>query len=232
MELAEAIADLQAHRSDQIATIYSRRNPGVATWGVRFGDLDTLAKRIKADSEMAFALWDMKVLEPRILALKILDPVDLDERRIDTWVEEIDFPILADMLAGLVYWTPFADSRRAAWTESRREFIRRAGFSLVYVAASDPANPISDDELRAYLGQVERETHASANWGREMMNMVPVAIGKRDDALLPDAVATARALGQVDVFHGDKTNCKVINALDRLHDPRTTVKPPKLPHRR
>lgn len=167
MGLADVVAALQAHRSDQIATIYSRRNPGVPTWGVHFGDMDKLAKRIRSDGEMAFALWEMKVLEPRVLALKILGPADLDGGRIDTWVEEIDLPILADMLAELVYWTPFTDARRAAWIQSRSEFIRRAGFCLVYLAASDPDNSISDDDLRGYLGQVERETHDSVNWARD-----------------------------------------------------------------
>lgn len=76
---------------------------------------------------------------------------------------------------------------------------------------------------------VDRETHHSANWAREMVNMVPVAIGKRNGALSPDAVATARKLGQVDAFHGDKTNCKVVNALDTLENPRITVKTSKRP---
>jgi hypothetical protein len=33
------------------------------------------------------------------------------------------------------------------------------------------------------------------------------------------------------VFHGDKTNCKVINALQTLENPRTTVRSPKRPRR-
>jgi len=152
MKLADALADLKSHRRDQIAQIYSRRSPGVETWGVCFGDMNKLAKQIKSDSEIAFALWDVQVLEPRVLALKILDPAALDEGRIDTRVEEIDFPILADLFSEAVYWTPVTDTRRAAWTQSRSEFIRRAGFCLDYLTASDPANPISDDGLRDYLG--------------------------------------------------------------------------------
>src|SRR5690349_13130218 len=34
------IAQFQEVRSEQIATILARRNPGVLAWGVRFGDLD------------------------------------------------------------------------------------------------------------------------------------------------------------------------------------------------
>lgn len=103
MKLADALADLKSHRSDQIAQIYSRRNPGVETWGVCFGDMNKLAKQIESESEIAFALWDVQVLEPRVLALKILDPAALDEGWIDARVEEIDFPILADLFSEAVY---------------------------------------------------------------------------------------------------------------------------------
>lgn len=216
----------RAARSDQIATIYARRNPGVVTWGVKFGDMDTLAKQITRDSPLARELWATGILEARILACKIVDPTDLSEGEIDRWVRDLDFPTLADLFAGVVYRTPFARAKMAAWTRSGAEFVRRAGFVLVADFAADPASDAADAELHAYLDQIRAEIHGSPNWARETMNLVPIAIGKRNAALFPLAIETARVYGTVDVFHGDKTNCKVWDAVAALHDPKVVFKAP------
>ena len=54
--------------------------------------------------------------------------------------------------------------------------------------------------------------------------MAPIAIGKRNAALFPDALAVASGYGAVSVFHGDKTNCQVWNAVDALQNPKVHTK--------
>jgi hypothetical protein len=226
MEFDEAIAALRAASDPQIATIYARRAPGTATWGVRYGDMDKLVKSIRKDSDLARQLWATGALEPRIVACRIMRPEDLTEAEIDAWVEQINWPHLADEFANLVYKTPFAARNREAWTRSDREFVRRAGFTLVYDAAADLKSGVSDDDLRGYLDQIGRDIHGSPNWAREMMNLVPIAIGLRNPALKEAALATATAYGKVDVFHGDKTRCKIWDAVEALNNPRTRLKAP------
>lgn len=194
--------------------------------GVRFGDMYKLEKRIKRDSALARQLWAHDEVEPRLVACRIMDPADLTEAEIDQWIEQVEFSILADYVANLVYRTPFAEKKRIEWTASDREHVKRAGFTLVYDFAADPASAITDTEMRAYLEQIGREIHDSPNWAREMMNMVPIAIGLRNSALKEQALAVASAYGKVDVFHGDKTNCKVEDAVKALNNPRTKVKSP------
>jgi hypothetical protein len=110
------------------------------------------------------------------------------------------------------------------WTQRPEEFVRRAGFNLLYQSAADSTSDLSDDEAHRYLDQIGREIHDSANWARETMNMVPIAIGKRSDALYPHALAVASGNGKVSVFHGDKTNCKVWDAAEALQNPRVHAK--------
>jgi 3-methyladenine DNA glycosylase AlkD len=226
MDFETAIAQLEAARDPQIATIYSRRAPDATTWGVRYGDIEKLVKTIRKDSDLARRLWATGALEPRIVACRVMKPDDLTEAEIDEWVVQVDWPNLADELANLVYKTPFRESKRKEWTQSRDEFVRRAGFTLVYNAAADPKSEISHEELLVYLAQIEREIHESPNWSRESMNMVPIAIGLRNERLKEAAIRTATAYGTVDVFHGDNTNCKVWNALDALNSPKTKVNAP------
>lgn len=213
------LAELDSLASEQIQRIYARRAPDAFILGVRFGDMGKLTKRIKCDSGLARGLWESGSFEARHVACAIIDPVDVTEREIDRWVEQVDVPLLSDSLAEVVYRTPFADAKRRAWMVRDDEFVRRAGYTLLSLAANDPANPISDDEVREALQTIEQEIHGSANWAREMMNYVPIAIGRRSPALYEDAVRCALGYGKVDVFHGDKTNCKVTDALRELTDP-------------
>ena len=226
MNLDDALAVLREKGSEQTATIYGRRYPGVQTWGVKYGDMEKLVKTIKKDSELARQLWATGVLEPRIVACRIMRPEDLTEAEVDRWVAEIEWPYLADEFANLVYKSPFGNRKREEWTRSDREFVRRAGFTLVYSVAADQKSNIGDDVLLGYLDQIGREIHDSPNWSREMMNMVPISIGLRSPSLREAALRTAAGYGKVEVFHGDKTNCKIWNAVDALNDPRTRVKAP------
>ena len=226
-EFDAVIATFQEVRSEQTATILSRRNPGVLAWGVKFGDLDKIVKpykKVPERSALARELWATGILEARSLALMLIEPQALTAEEIDRWVEEVNYPYLADAFAGVVYKTPFRDAKLAAWTQRPEEFVRRAGFSLVYNAAADPKYPAENAFYLAYLDQIEREIHGSANWAREMMNMVPIAIGKRNEALYPHALRVARAYGKVDVFHGDKTNCKIWDAAEALQNPKVKIK--------
>lgn len=224
MTFADVMSDLEAVRSESIAIIFSRRNPAAKTMGVRFGDMAKIAKKIKKNTPLALELWETGIAEPRILAIRAIDPKDVTPELADRWVRETDFPIIADEWAGVVYKTPYALEKMEAWAQSQDEFVRRAGFSLLFRFAADPKqDQVSDERFREYLGQIEREIHDSPNWSREMMNLVPVAIGLRSPELHEAALATARAYTPISVFHGDKTNCKVNNAVEDLLNPRTKV---------
>jgi 3-methyladenine DNA glycosylase AlkD len=228
-QLADALAQLEAARSEQVATILARRNPQVRVLGVRFGDLDKIAKKLKRQTALAHELWDTGSFEARTLAVRSIDPADVTPELAERWAREIDYPTLADEWAGVVYQTPFAEELMERWTASGEEFVRRAGFGLVFRFAADLESGLSDERFLAYLDQIEREIHQSPNWSREMMNMVPVAIGLRTPELHAPALAASRAYSPVSVFHGDKTNCKIRNAVDDLLDPR--VKMPKVKSR-
>ena len=43
--------------------------------------------------------------------------------------------------------------------------------------------------------------------------------------LYAPALATASAFGKIEVFHGEKTNCKVPDPVALLQNPRTRIKP-------
>ncbi|MGZ8566913.1 MAG: DNA alkylation repair protein [Actinomycetota bacterium] len=226
MEFPDAMRELKARADPRIATIYARRNPGVDTIGVRFGDLDVLAKRIGTDHELSLRLWDTGIVDARVLAMKIEEPEALTATHVAQMVKQLDYPTVTDLFAHVVFQTRFAVIRCRRWAAAEAEFVRRAGYTLLYDLAADPLQRMSDDELSTFLDRIPREIHGSANWARETMNMAPVAIGLARPRLKRKALAAAKAYGTVHVFHGDRTRCKVWNAVDALQDPRVRIKVP------
>ena len=215
------LAELEAVRDPKIAIIFGRRNPEATVLGVRFGDMAIITRKIKPDANLAAGLWRSGSFEARVIALRVMPDGALTEAQADAWVRDLDLPILADDLARLVYERPFARKKMEAWTVSDQDFVRRTGYGLLYGFAADRSVEISHDEWLEWLDRIGKEIHQSPNWSRETMIVLPVAIGLRDEALYAPALATASAFGKVEVFHGDKTNCKVPDPVALLQNPRT-----------
>ena len=219
------LAELEAVRDPKIAVIYGRRNPAATVLGVRYGDMDIITRKIEPDANLAAGLWRSGSFEARVIALRLMPDGALTEVQADAWVRDLDFPSLADDLARLVYKRPFARKKMEAWTASDQDFVRRTGYGLLYGFAADHSIEIPNQEWMAWLDRIGREILQSPNWSRESMIVLPVAIGLRDEALYAPALATASAFGKVEVFHGDRTNCKIPDPVALLENPRTRIKP-------
>lgn len=219
-EVAEA---LKAASDPQIKTIYERRNPAATAWGVRFADMGKLVKQIEPDAELAYGLWELGAAEPRIVAIRVLPRGMISAAKAESWVQQMDFPILPDEFAKVVFHSPFAREKMEEWVESDNDYVQRTGWALLYGFAGDPGATYSNDEWRGWLDRIARTIHDAPNWSRESMNNLPIAIGLRDPELFEPAIEAARSYGKVSVFHGDKTNCKVNDAVELLNNPRTKI---------
>jgi 3-methyladenine DNA glycosylase AlkD len=217
------VAALKAVADPQIATIYMRRNPKATAWGVRYGDMEKIVKQIVPDAGLAAELWTEGAGEPRTVAIRVLPPGGLTEAQVDRWVEDLDFPPLADEFARAVYHTPWAKERMLRWIEDDRDYVQRTGWSLLYGFAADPADTFTEAEWLGWLDRIAATIHDAPNWSREAMNNLPIAIGLRSPALFDAAIAAAKRYGTISVFHGDKTNCKVNDPVALLNNPRTKV---------
>jgi 3-methyladenine DNA glycosylase AlkD len=219
----EVVQALNAAADPQIATIYQRRNPAGTVLGVRYGDMEKLVKQIEPDAALAAELWENGAAEARTVAIRVLPRGGLTEAQVDAWVQDLEFPPLADEFAKAVYHTPWARDRMLRWIEDERDFMQRTGWSLMYGFAADPTDTFTETEWKAWLERIAATIHDAPNWSREAMNNLPIAIGLRSPALFDAAIAAANRYGRVSVFHGDKTNCKVNDPVALLNNPRTKV---------
>lgn len=210
MNLNSALRELKRHGTAQNRKVYRRHGVGENMYGVSFADLRALAKQIKIDQPLAGQLWATGIHDAQVLATLIADPEQFDAKTLDAWARDLSNYVITDEFVGLVKRTAFRQKKAEKWHTARREWTGRAGWHLIgQLALHEPALP--DSYFERYLGEIETGIHAQKNRVREAMNNALMAIGLRDEHLQEKALAVAKAIGPVEVDHGE-TNCQTPDA--------------------
>lgn len=222
MTFTEVMQQLETLGTEQNRTIYGRHGVTAPMFGVSFGNLNTLKKRVKRDHALAQQLWATGNHDARVFATMIADPRQVDRALLDAWVRDLDNYTLTDAFAGLVKQTPFAHELMEAWRDADDEWTARAGWHLLaHLAMQEKALP--DDFFLPFLDTIEREIHSRPNYVRDAMNNALIAVGIRSDALEAAALGSAARIGTVEVDHGE-TNCKTPDATAYIHKTRARQK--------
>ncbi len=210
MGLRQTLAELERLGTAQNAKIYRRHGASGDLYGVSFANLNQLAKRLGTHAKLASQLWKTGNFDAMSLAAMVADPASLSSRELDTWVRAIDcYPVADSFVSRLVMRTPHAAAKASVWSGRRAEFTRRCGFHLARRLAEQGEQ--DDAFFLPLLARIERETHGSPNRARESMNTALIAIGKRGGRLRREARRIAKALGPVEIDHGE-TSCKTPDA--------------------
>ena len=200
--------ELEAAGSAQCRKIYARHGAPVGNvFGVKFADINRIAKAIKRDHELARRLWRGGNYDARNLAVKVADPSAMDAAELQEWVADVDNYMHAGFVGQLGALSPAALEVLEGWTLSEAEFVRNAGYSLLGSLVKERPELLGDDGGAAFLVRIEAEIHSSPNWARYGMNWALIAVGTYKEGLTEAAVAAAERIGAVDVDHGE-TSCK------------------------
>ncbi len=210
--MTSVMAELRAAGSPKTRKTYRRHGVTGDQFGVKYGDLNPIAKRLGVDHEFAGELWATGNHDARILATKIEDPGRVTVTQADGWLRECDNYVLMEAVAGVVAASPVAIGRSAAWRDRKGEWVAAAGWSIVAHRAADG---FTDAECRKLLTQIGREIHDRPDRVRHEMNMALIVIGMRSAALESRARNVAAVYGDLDVDHGE-TSCVTADANDYL----------------
>ena len=212
--LSETMAELESFGSPNVRKIYSRHGCGDVSFGVKFGDMKPLAKRIKIDHSLARQLWDTGNHDARILAAMIADPKQTTPELLDSWVRDLTNYGLTDELPKLVIRTPHAKAMAETWLQDASEWVSTVGWNVLgQLALTDKSLP--DSFFEPYIAQIEREIHGKPNRTRYAMNGALIAFGMRSANLEAKALATGKAIGEVYVDHG-QTGCETPDACSYI----------------
>ncbi len=211
LTLKQTLAELKALGTAQNRKVYARHGVGGPAYGVSYADLGKLKKKIRADQELAEALWATGNHDARVLATMVADPARTTSSQLDAWARDLDSYVLTDAFASLAARTPFVQKKFETWSRSKDEWTGQAGWLLLSTLAS-AGDGLDDDYFERQLETVEKEIHGAENRVRYSMNTALISIGARNPALKRKAIAAAKRIGPVDVDHGE-TGCKTPDAV-------------------
>jgi 3-methyladenine DNA glycosylase AlkD len=206
MTLVEVMAILESLGSEQTRRTWTRHGAPEPMFGVLFGELYKLMKRIDVDHELAQQLWATGNVDARNLAMKIADPAIMTPAELTQWAIENPMRMCNLYIATLAAEGPHARVLLKEWLGSSNALLLASGWTLLgRLSDLDPS--FSEQELLRGIGEIEKSIHSVANAVRSDMNRTLITIGGRSPALRKAVVAAAKRIGSVKVDHGD-TACK------------------------
>lgn len=191
----EALAWLKSHGTAANRAGMARYAiPSDNAFGVSVGNIQSLAKRLGRNHELAAQLWATGWYEARMLAAYVDEPEQVTARQMDQWCGSFDNWAICDTVCFALFdRTPHAWSKAEQWSGSTEEFVKRAAFALLW-GLSVHDKGAGDASFAQGLQLVERAASDERNFVKKAVNMALRAIGKRNLALNAAAVAVARRL--------------------------------------
>ena len=173
--LKETLAILQELGSERMRIQNKRSGAGDNQFGVKHGDIRTLAKKIKSNHNLALSLWATGNIDARLLAILLMDPKALSSDEMEKMVLSERYTIVADWLTGyVVKLHPDVEALREKWMHSSDSMVARAGWSLT--SSRIPKKPYGLDPA-ALLDRIETEMPVAAAEVQWTMNFSLAQIG-------------------------------------------------------
>lgn len=194
MTAKEALARLKALGGDEkIRMLAIRKGAGDDQFGVKLGDIRTLAKEIKTDHALALELWETGNVDARLLAILIMKPKSLSASALDAMVRSNAVEQVSDWLNSYVVKAhPDKEALRVQWMASDDPMPARAGWSLTAERITKKPDGL---DLPALLERIEAEMAGAHPLPQWTMNVALANIGIHHPGHRARALAIGEALG-------------------------------------
>ena len=148
-------------------------------FGISVTKLRSIAKKIGKDHQLAIQLWNSEIHEARILASMVDDPNLVTKSQMNNWVKDFNSWDLCDQVCSNLFCkTSYAEDKIFEWSKSKKEFIRRAAFSLIAcLAVRDKKR--RDEEFLIFFDLIKKYSTDERNFVKKSVNWSLRQIGKR-----------------------------------------------------
>ena len=156
--------------------------------------VQSLAKQLGRQHELALRLWKTRWYEARLLAAYVDEPERVTPAQMETWCRDFDNWAVCDTVCFALFdRTPHAWGKVHSWAKRRDEYVRRAAFALLW-GLSVHDKEASDDAFLDGLQLVERAATDPRHYVQKAVSMALRATGRRNPALRRAATASAKRL--------------------------------------
>ncbi len=195
-ETSEIVAQLRAEGDDttraELAARYGIHTSDAV--GIPMRRLKQLAKPLAPDHALASELWASGLYEARTIATLIDDPALVRADQMNAWCADFDnWAIVDSACFNLFDKSPDAWNMITPWADHGAEFIRRAGFALLWALALHDRDA-HDSRFRSHLGLIEQHSTDERPLVGKSQTMALRAIATKRPALRAEVVALAQRL--------------------------------------
>jgi len=163
-------------------------------FGVPMRAMQSLAKDLGRDHNLAQALWETGWYEARTVAAFVDEPERVTAAQMDRWCRGFDNWAICDTVCfNLFDRTPQAYKKVEQWSRRREEFVKRAAFALMACLALHDKSA-GDEKFAKLLPLIEREAGDERNFVKKGVSWALRLIGRRSPDLNVRAVAVSRRL--------------------------------------
>ena len=225
MTFAQVMSELKAAGAEKTRKIYATHGAPEPMFGVQFGVLFKMQRRVRVDHDLALALWDTGNFDARCFAMKIADPAQITPATLDRWARAQYMRGLDLYIASLAVESPHGAAKGREWLASSDPVLRARGWTLAGVL-SNRDESIPDDWFAARIADIEKTIHTVTDAERSAMNGALVAIGGRNPAMRKLVTAAAKRIGDVQSAKPTK-NCKptdIVGSIDKSWERSTKMK--------
>ncbi|MGC4042985.1 MAG: DNA alkylation repair protein [Armatimonas sp.] len=193
MTVDEVMAQLKALGVEKVREMNAKNGAGDNQFGVKLGDLRTVAKGIKTNPELAAALWKTGNTDAMQLAILVMNPKKVTVEDLESMVASTTYTQLADWLNSyIVKQHPQKEVLRQRWMASNDVMLDRAAWSLT---AERIAKSPEGLDLGALLNRIEAEMGTASAPVQWTMNYALAETGINHPEYRERAIAIGEKLG-------------------------------------
>lgn len=193
MTLKQALDKLKSLGHEKVRLQNKKSGADDNQYGVKNGDIRTIAKAIKIDQALAMELWETSNLDAQQLAILIMKPKNLTVSEIEKMVKSIRWTGVADWFNSyIIKEHPDKETLREKWMRSKDPYSARAGWSLTSGRVAREPDGL---DLPALLDRIEKEMPKAPPEVQWTMNSTLANIGIHHAALRKRALAIGEKLG-------------------------------------
>ncbi len=193
MKLEATMAQLEALGSEKVRLQNIRFGAGPVQFGVKLGDIRTLAKKIKTNHSLALQLWETGNSDARRLAILIMESSRLTASDFEQMVRSESFVQVIDWLhAYILKQHPESENLRLKWMTDSHPMVARMAWSLT---ADRIVSSTGSVDVEYLLQRIETEMAHAAPETKWTMNMTLAQIGIHLEAFRQRALFIGEKLG-------------------------------------
>lgn len=191
--LEAALKKLEALGNEKMRAHNIKHGAGDNQFGVRMGDIRTVAKEIKTNHALALELWATGNIDAQLLATLIITPKRLSIDELNRMEQSVTYVQVADWLNSYVVAKhPDKEKLRQMWMTSDHAWAARAGWALT---AERVAKQPAGLDLPALLDRIETEILVADPRVQWTMNTTLAEIGIHFAEHRKRAIAIGEAKG-------------------------------------